>query len=465
MKKIFLLSVALVASVAVLLSQDNSQLRNFVLGTSTGLADSPWPMYHGGPKHGGQSNVDTSHIDGTVRWKFETGGGIESSPVIGPDGTIYVGSHDNKLYAINPDGTKKWEFYVGEVAFDDVYNVDKGILSVPAVAADGTIYFSSLSDIFFAINPDGTEKWRADLPITSDNWTSPVIGPDGTIYTGGARRKLEGTQESEYYTEPIGGFYAFNPDGTLKWHFKAASDMPGSIGLGDDGTLYGYSSEGKQRAIGFFKALNPDGTEKWKYPIGFTESSPTIAPDGTIYIGTGHEFRGFLALTPEGEQKWFLKTIDDISAIPALGKNGIIYVGDWNGTFHALNPDGTEKWKFEVPKVTEAITASAAIGSEGTIYIGDNSGTFHALNPDGTEKWKYDAGSAFVSSPAIAKDGTIYVGAWDKNLYAFGGSRTTKNAVSSIKNRANSLSVSSVALGGVIIALIIGTIVVVKKKK
>ena len=26
------------------------------------------------------------------------------------DGTIYVGSRDNKVYALNPDGTKKWEF-------------------------------------------------------------------------------------------------------------------------------------------------------------------------------------------------------------------------------------------------------------------------------------------------------------------------------------------------------------------
>ena len=40
---------------------------------------------------------------GTVLWEFKTGGQVESSPAIGPDGTVYVGSDDNKLYAIKTD--------------------------------------------------------------------------------------------------------------------------------------------------------------------------------------------------------------------------------------------------------------------------------------------------------------------------------------------------------------------------
>ncbi|SVC39574.1 uncharacterized protein METZ01_LOCUS292428, partial [marine metagenome] len=30
----------------------------------------------------------------TVLWEFETGGGVDSSPAIGSDGTVYVGSDD-----------------------------------------------------------------------------------------------------------------------------------------------------------------------------------------------------------------------------------------------------------------------------------------------------------------------------------------------------------------------------------
>ena len=40
---------------------------------------------------------------GTVLWEFETGGFVDSSPAIGSDGTVYVRSWDNKLYAIKTE--------------------------------------------------------------------------------------------------------------------------------------------------------------------------------------------------------------------------------------------------------------------------------------------------------------------------------------------------------------------------
>ena len=39
----------------------------------------------------------------TPIWEFETGDGVYSSPAIGSDGTVYVGSLDKKLYAIKTD--------------------------------------------------------------------------------------------------------------------------------------------------------------------------------------------------------------------------------------------------------------------------------------------------------------------------------------------------------------------------
>lgn len=46
---------------------------------------------------------------GTKLWEFETGGDVGSSPAIGSDGTVYVGSYDKKLYAFRTDskGTAK----------------------------------------------------------------------------------------------------------------------------------------------------------------------------------------------------------------------------------------------------------------------------------------------------------------------------------------------------------------------
>ena len=49
------------------------------------------------------SSIGAEKKPGTVLWAFETEGPIESSPAIGTDGTVYVGSDDKKLYAIKTD--------------------------------------------------------------------------------------------------------------------------------------------------------------------------------------------------------------------------------------------------------------------------------------------------------------------------------------------------------------------------
>ena len=94
-----------------------------------------------------------------------------SSPAIGTDGTIYVGSWMGYLYALNPNGTLKWRFQTGD-----------SLASSPAIGADGTIYVGSSDNYIYALNPDGKLKWNYQ---TGDNVaSSPAIGADGTVYIG-----------------------------------------------------------------------------------------------------------------------------------------------------------------------------------------------------------------------------------------------------------------------------------------
>ena len=37
----------------------------------------------------------------TMRWQFTSGGPIVSSPAVDSDGTVYVGSYDANVYALN----------------------------------------------------------------------------------------------------------------------------------------------------------------------------------------------------------------------------------------------------------------------------------------------------------------------------------------------------------------------------
>ena len=67
-----------------------------------GQANAPVkPEVPGSKQETSKSSSKTSaQKPGTVLWEFETGGNVYSSPAIGSDGTVYVGSDDNKLYAL-----------------------------------------------------------------------------------------------------------------------------------------------------------------------------------------------------------------------------------------------------------------------------------------------------------------------------------------------------------------------------
>ena len=93
-------------------------------------------------------------------WEFETGAFVSSSPAIGSDGTVYVGSLDNKLYAINgKSGVKLWEFKTGgDVSW-----------SSPAIGSDGTVYVGSDDKKLYAIKTDSKGLAQSPWPMRGQN--------------------------------------------------------------------------------------------------------------------------------------------------------------------------------------------------------------------------------------------------------------------------------------------------------
>ena len=98
-------------------------------------------------------------VAGDKLWEFETGHWVLSSPAIGPDGTVYVGSWDGKLYAINgKTGAKLWEFETGG-------EVD----SSPAIGSDGTVYVGSNDKKLYAIKTDSKGPAKSPWPMRGQN--------------------------------------------------------------------------------------------------------------------------------------------------------------------------------------------------------------------------------------------------------------------------------------------------------
>jgi outer membrane protein assembly factor BamB len=314
-----------------------------------------------------------------LKWRYETNSDVSSSPAIAADGTVYVGSDDDCLYALHPDGTTKWWYWTGG-----------DVSSSPAVGADGTVCVGSEDGCQHALFPNGTLKWR-DWPRGTFH-TSPAIAADGTVYFGCDDSCL----------------YALSPSGTQKWQYKTYSWILSDPAIAADGTVYLGSFDN------FLRALYPNGTLRWFDCPGAGRFPPAIAADGTVIHAT---WNYVFAFYPDGTRRWQYNTGGSVLSSPAVAADGTIYVGV-DSCLRALNPDGTFKWQHYIGS---RVSSTPAIAADGTVYVGSDDGYLYALNADSTLKWRYQTGGTVSSSPAIAADGTVYVGSDDNYLYAIEG--------------------------------------------
>ncbi len=364
------------------------------------------------------------------KWSYLTGGGIDSSPAIGSDGTIYVVSKNNKLYAVNSNGKLKWSYNGG---LDWTSYTGGGELEPsPAIGPDGTIYISIVNgdtpiniisgnavysgiNKLFAINPYGMLKW--ELPVGG----ILAIAGDGTIYVsslGFTTAKSDGT----IYTSTA-GLYAINPTGGFNWSYTTENlevyGMSPPI-IGTDGTIYVNSGNN------VLYAINPTGALKWSSSTIGGVLSAVDASD-TIYLtsSTSTGFFGSISgelyvINPNSGLQWTYPTGTSIYSSPAIGVDGTIYLSS-GGTLYAINPNATRKWVVGICHTLLGCSSddsSPAIGADGTIYVGSWDGALYAINPNGTMKGSYVMGGNINSSPAIGADGTIYIGSTNGYLYA-----------------------------------------------
>jgi outer membrane protein assembly factor BamB len=301
---------------------------------------------------------------------------------------------DGHLYAVNPDGTQKW-------AFD--YGGSVGTHGSPAIGADGTIYVGG-DEHLYAVTPHGMLKWIG--PSLGYGKRVPAVGPDGTIYT-----VRSGIADDHHIESTL---YALDPDGTMKWSLDAAAPegTDSSPSIGPNGRLYLASGQ-------VVRILDPDGSElQVSEPCFGSPMAPAVALDGSFYTPA---YTHLCAFSPDGSLRWEFIAERWLTYFPAIADDGTIYVASHrnhpnDSTLYAINPDGTQRWAFQI----EAYNMSApVIGADGTVYFGATDNRLYALNPDGTVKWSYEA-DGDVASPAIGADGTLYVTSNDGYLYAFG---------------------------------------------
>ncbi|MBN1289505.1 MAG: PQQ-like beta-propeller repeat protein, partial [Actinobacteria bacterium] len=217
--------------------------------------------------------------------------------------------------------------------------------------------------------------------------------------------------------------YMIDKNGKPVWEFKPEGELPLYEGLfswantldypsiAHDGTIYvgsyvtpGMTSNGQmiQGYVipdqGKLYAVAPDGTKKWEYfrPDGkFTIHSPTIGPDGTLYVGTS--CWRVIALNPDGSVKWEFFTNEGQGVCPTvysppIGSDGLLYAATTSGKIFCITPEGTELWRFAaenawMPDMSRSNNFTPpAIGKNGVIFSTLAQGRVYALGAQGAVK-------------------------------------------------------------------------------
>jgi MYXO-CTERM domain-containing protein len=83
---------------------------------------------------------------------------VRSSPAVGGDGVVYVGSNGNRIYALEP--------FTGDVLWQRPTGGD--VASSPAIGPNGRLYVGSDDDRLYALSDEGqTAAVRVELESSS----------------------------------------------------------------------------------------------------------------------------------------------------------------------------------------------------------------------------------------------------------------------------------------------------------
>ena len=206
---------------------------------------------------------------GVVRHRFEALNKIFTSPAVDAEGNVYVGSQDDRVYALGPDLEVKWRRPLGgDVDSSPVLGDD---LAVFVASDDGEVRaFSAAGRPRFATDLGG--HIRAPLALTHDGGVvAAVMGPRPRVVsldaTSGAIRfefhlPLTETTELGPLSGPLvdgegriyfGSFddfiYALERDGSLAWTYRVPGDVDAPPILLHDGTLVVGCDDGKVYAL------------------------------------------------------------------------------------------------------------------------------------------------------------------------------------------------------------------------
>ncbi|MBN2342963.1 MAG: PQQ-like beta-propeller repeat protein [Deltaproteobacteria bacterium] len=346
--------------------------------TTTEVPNVPFTMFGGGVTHHHRATVPGPETMPRIAATFVTGDRVFASPVIGPDGTCYIGSVDGSFNALKSDGSLRWSYVCSDAIF-----------STAAVSQSGVVYVGCDDDSLLAFTTDG--MLRFTYRITHDLDSSPVIAEDGTIYVGGD------------------GLHAVTSGGVRKWKALLNAHASSSPAIRSDGSIVITSHDYR------VYAFDAEGIGLWAY--GATApvlSTPAILKnDGVVF---GVDDGNVIRLTPAGGIKWKTQTGGAVKGgVAVSAAQTTLYVGSEKGTVVALDAK-TGKILWEV-QTGGPVRATPMLDSAGRLYVGSQDHYLYAVDSEvGNVLWRMDLGAQIDSTVAVAYGEKLIVGADNGNV-------------------------------------------------
>ncbi len=294
---------------------------------------------------------------------------INTTPAIGPDGTIYelsvaaLNKRWGYLLAINPDLTPKWVASLRN-RFNDGCGVE-----LPANGAPGGCRVGTMIGVDPADNEPGSGI------VHDDSTAAPVVAPDGSIYVGVYTR----------YNYAQGHLVHFSASGAFLNSYHFGWDTTPAI-FAHDGTYSVITKENRYGDVGSYcnndywcppdrNATNPANPVKYY----LTQLNPALAPEwtwqNTNQLSCSRDTSGTVSCINTGTQpdgfEWCVNS-------PAVDHAGNVYGASEDGWLYVVGQGGNLQNTFFTRLAVGAAYTPMAIDANGRIFT-QNQGELFVL--------------------------------------------------------------------------------------
>ena len=330
------------------------------------------------------------------RWVFPTGGQVFSGPTVS-DGTLYVGSRDRHLYALDAGtGEERWRYRTGAA-----------VTSTPAVA-DGRVYVGSNDTRVHAVDA-GTGRASWTFPTGGALHSSPAVA-GGTVFIG--------SRDNHVYALDAAS-------GELRWRFAGEPHDDLVTGFNSspvvaDGVVYIGC-----RDFNIYAIDAEHGFQRWRRTTGSTVDSSGAVVPGTLLIGSDDQSLWAVS-TDDGSVRWTFPTGGGVVSKPRVDGD-VVFVGSGDGHLYAVDLNtGRQRWRMP----TGGAIRSSPTSGLGLVYVGSSDFRVYAADVQtGEGRWSFATfGPVDDSSPALDGD-TVYVGSLDHRVYALDALRGAEENV------------------------------------